>query len=151
MCRCVVCLLSITRDEYLLRGCDENTEHLSGFELRKWTCSTSIIAEWLCCVSGWCPTQATVRSGVRWSSYRAFLRRARHRDNLHIFTYATVTKVTPSVSPTQCSEHVLISTLLIVCHIHSASSISNVIIMLLSLADNLWTAVLHGWISGKKR
>ena len=87
------------------------------------------------CVSGWCPTQATVRSGVRWSSYRAFLRRARHRDNLHIFTYATVTKVN-SISqfnhgrgPTQCS-YVLISalsTLLLVCHIHSAASISNVI------------------------
>jgi len=45
-------------------------------------------------VVGWCPTQATVRGGVRWSSYRAFLRRARHRDNLHIITYATVTKVT---------------------------------------------------------
>ena len=44
-------------------------------------------------VAGWCPTQATVRSGVRWSSYRAFLRRARLRDNLHIFTFATVTKV----------------------------------------------------------
>jgi len=49
-------------------------------------------------VVGWCPTQATVRSGVRWSSYRAFLRRARHRDNLHIFTYATATKVTNQTS-----------------------------------------------------
>lgn len=42
---------------------------------------------------GWCPTQATVRSGVRWGTYRAFLRHARHRDGLHIVTHATVTKI----------------------------------------------------------
>ena len=43
---------------------------------------------------GWYPTQATVRNGVRWGSYRAFLRRARHRDGLTTYTHATVTKVT---------------------------------------------------------
>lgn len=42
---------------------------------------------------GYGHTQATIRSGTRWGTYRAFLRRAIKRDNLHITTYATVQKI----------------------------------------------------------
>jgi len=42
---------------------------------------------------GWGPTQATIRRGVRWSTYRAYLRRLMHEDNVHILTHATAVKV----------------------------------------------------------
>eukprot|EP00918_Siedleckia_nematoides_P087375 GHVU01192247.1.p1 GENE.GHVU01192247.1~~GHVU01192247.1.p1 ORF type:complete len:648 (+),score=99.43 GHVU01192247.1:215-2158(+) len=42
---------------------------------------------------GFMTTQATVRGGKRWSTYRAFLMRALHNNNLDILTKATVTKI----------------------------------------------------------
>lgn len=42
---------------------------------------------------GWSPTQATIRNGVRWSTYRAFLRRSREAPNLHILTHAVAQKI----------------------------------------------------------
>lgn len=42
---------------------------------------------------GWAPTQATIRGGERWSTYKAFLRRSRNAKNLHILTYATAQKI----------------------------------------------------------
>ena len=47
------------------------------------------------CDAGWGPTQATIRRGVRWSTYRAYLRRVLHEDNVHVFTHATAVKVCP--------------------------------------------------------
>ena len=44
---------------------------------------------------GWGPTQATIRRGVRWSTYRAYLRRMLHEDNIHMLTQATALKVCP--------------------------------------------------------
>lgn len=42
---------------------------------------------------GWGPTQATIRRGVRWSTYRAYLRRMLHEDNIHMLTQATALKI----------------------------------------------------------
>lgn len=60
--------------------------------------------------AGWCPTQATVSSGVRWGTYRAFLRRARHRDGLTILTHATVTKARMSFEHTSNHVNIYINT-----------------------------------------
>jgi choline dehydrogenase len=42
---------------------------------------------------GYSQTQATIKNGLRWSTYRAFLKRAMDRPNLHIVTGAEVQKV----------------------------------------------------------
>jgi choline dehydrogenase-like flavoprotein len=42
---------------------------------------------------GWGPTQATIRNGVRWGTYRAYLRRNLNLPNLQVITHATVQKV----------------------------------------------------------
>lgn len=42
---------------------------------------------------GWGPAQATIRSGTRWGTFNAFLRRSLARDNLHVVTNAVVHKV----------------------------------------------------------
>ena len=48
------------------------------------------------CGIGWGPTQATIRKGVRWSTYRAYLRRILHEDKVHVLTHATAVKVCPT-------------------------------------------------------
>jgi len=42
---------------------------------------------------GWAPTQATIRRGVRWSTYRAFLHGVMDRKNLHVLTQANAHKI----------------------------------------------------------
>jgi choline dehydrogenase len=42
---------------------------------------------------GYSQTQATIKHGLRWSTYRAFLKRAMDRPNIHIVTGAEVQKV----------------------------------------------------------
>lgn len=42
---------------------------------------------------GWAPTQATIRSGMRWSTYRAFLQSSIDKKNLHVLTRATAHKI----------------------------------------------------------
>jgi choline dehydrogenase len=42
---------------------------------------------------GWAPTQATIRRGVRWSTYRAFLQSAMDNKNLHVLTRAVAHKI----------------------------------------------------------
>lgn len=42
---------------------------------------------------GWAPAQATIRFGVRWSTYNAFLRRSLGLNNLHVLTNAVAQKV----------------------------------------------------------
>jgi len=50
--------------------------------------------DWLVwCGAGWGPTQATIRRGVRWSTYRAYLRRIMNNDNVHVLTHGTALKV----------------------------------------------------------
>jgi len=44
------------------------------------------------CAVGWGPTQATIRKGVRWSTYRAYLRRVMHEDHVHVLTHTTALK-----------------------------------------------------------
>ena len=51
-----------------------------------------------CVPVGYSNTQATVRGGVRWGTYYAFLKRAINRDNLHTITKATVHKVNTAVN-----------------------------------------------------
>jgi choline dehydrogenase len=42
---------------------------------------------------GWGPTQATIRRGVRWSTYKAYLKRAMDLKNVHVLTHAQALKV----------------------------------------------------------
>lgn len=42
---------------------------------------------------GWGPTQATIKNGVRWSTYRAYLRRVLNEDNIQILTDTTAQKI----------------------------------------------------------
>lgn len=42
---------------------------------------------------GWGPTQATIRKGVRWSTYRAYIRRILNEQNVHIVTHAPAQKI----------------------------------------------------------
>lgn len=42
---------------------------------------------------GWAPAQATIRWGVRWGTYNAFLKRSIGLDNLHVLTNAVAQKV----------------------------------------------------------
>lgn len=42
---------------------------------------------------GWGPTQATIRKGVRWSTYRAYLKRVLNEENIHIASRTLVQKV----------------------------------------------------------
>lgn len=42
---------------------------------------------------GWSPTQATIRNGERWSTYRAYLKRVLHDPNLHVATRSVVRKI----------------------------------------------------------
>lgn len=42
---------------------------------------------------GWGPTQATVKRGVRWSTYKAYLKRVLSHKNLHVATRITALKV----------------------------------------------------------
>jgi len=43
--------------------------------------------------AGWGPAQATIRNGVRWGTYNAFLKRTLSRESVHIVTNALVQKV----------------------------------------------------------
>jgi len=42
---------------------------------------------------GWGPTQATIRNGVRWSTFRAYLKRVMKDDNLHVLPYTVAQKI----------------------------------------------------------
>jgi len=42
---------------------------------------------------GWGPTQATIRKGVRWSTYKAYLKRCMDIKNLHVLTHTQALKV----------------------------------------------------------
>lgn len=42
---------------------------------------------------GWGPTQATIKNGVRWSTYKAYLKRSMNYDNLQVLTDAMVEKI----------------------------------------------------------
>ena len=48
---------------------------------------------WLQHVVGWGPTQATIRRGVRMSTYKAYLKRCMNAPNLHVLTNTLVEKV----------------------------------------------------------